>query len=181
MLKIVQESENIKLDKDKEYVNYIEEHLSNVQKAFNELCDKDIPEIQEYLNELHQKVKDHDNSKYSDEEFDAYRKNFYPINNEEKESNKDDFDKAWEHHYRNNDHHWQYWTDDDTNLKPFSEQNEREIRLAYLEMIIDWTAMGYKFGDTAYQYYKEHENEIKLYPQLKDWIINIMEELNGND
>lgn len=41
--------------------------------------------------------------------------------------------------------------------------------------------MGYKFGDTAYQYYKEHENEIKLYPQLKDWIINIMKELDNND
>lgn len=142
MLKIVKESGNIKLDKDREYANYIEEHLNNVQKAFNELCNKEIPEIQEYLNELHQKIKNHDNSKYSDEEFDAYRKNFYPINDEEKEENKANFDKAWEHHYRNNDHHWQYWTDDDKNLKPFNEQNEREVRLAYLEMICDWTRNG---------------------------------------
>ena len=27
----------------------------------------------------------------------------------EKENNKEDFDKAWEHPYMNNPHHWDYW------------------------------------------------------------------------
>ena len=151
MLKIINESNN-ELEKIRQYEDYIEEHCNNVKKAFEELINKDIPETREYLNELHKKIQNHDNSKYSNEEFDAYRKNFYPINEQEKEDNKEAFDKAWEHHYRNNNHHPEYWLDDQGNLKPFSEQNEREVRLAYLEWVCDLQAMGYKFNDTAYKY-----------------------------
>lgn len=175
MIKI--ENENSEIEKKrKEYSDYIDEHVLNVRKAFEELVDSEIPEIMEYLNELQSKINVHDKSKWSEEEFEPYRKNFFPINNEEKENNKSDFDKAWEHHYTNNDHHWQYWLDlDEETLKPFEE---RKVKLAYLEMIADWTGMGYKFGDTAYEYYSAHKDEIRLYPQLEDWVVNIMKQLD---
>lgn len=181
MLKV--ESENdIKSNKIQEYEDYIEEHISNVKKAFEELVNKDIPETREYLNELQQKVNKHDVSKYSDEEFDAYRKNFYPVDDKEKEDNKEEFEKAWKHHYEHNNHHWQHWLDEETgNLISLQEFNLKEVKLAYLEMILDWQAMGYKFGDTAYEYYNNHKDEIKLYPELKSWIINIMKQLDKEE
>lgn len=141
MLKITEDSNNIELEKIKQYEEYVEEHYNNVKKAFEELINKEIPETMEYLNDLYKKVQEHDNSKWSEEEFNAYRKNFYPINEQEKEDNKEEFEKAWKHHYENNDHHWEHWLDDQGSLESLIEVGERNVRLAYLEMVCDWTAM----------------------------------------
>lgn len=142
------------------YKKYIKEHRDNVFKAFLEM--QKCPLIYQYCDEkLIEKLKSriliHDMSKYSKEEFDAYRKNFFPINNSEKENNKENFEKAWQHHWQNNPHHWQYRQ----NKKDFSKENDEDI-LNVLENICDWLAMGYKFNDRPYQYYEKNKEKILL-------------------
>ena len=48
-------------------------------------------------------------------------------------------------------------------------------------MVIDWTAMGYKFGDTAYSYYEEHKNEIKISEKHREILVEILEKINEYD
>ena len=169
---------NIKIKKqEKNYKKYIKEHQGNVRKAFEEI--KENPIIYqrysgEILDALWGRVLIHDESKYSDEEFIPYRKNFYPINAEEKEENKLDFDKAWEHHWKNNSHHWQYRK----NKTSFDKNNKEEV-LDVLENILDWIAMGYKFNDRPYQYYENNKNNITLCEDerkyLEDLIYNVID------
>ncbi len=170
--------DNMKIKKQtKNYKKYIKEHQENVRKAFEEI--KENPVIYqrysgEILDALWGRVLIHDKSKYSEEEFVPYRKNFYPINAEEKEENKPDFDKAWEHHWKNNSHHWQYRK----NKTSFDKNNKEEV-LDVLENILDWIAMGYKFNDRPYQYYENNKNNITLCEDerkyLEDLIYNVID------
>ena len=162
---------------EKNYKNYIKEHQENVRKAFEEI--KENPVIYqrysgEILDALWGRVLIHDKSKYSEEEFVPYRKNFYPINAEEKEENKLAFEKAWEHHWKNNSHHWQYRK----NKISFDKNNKEEV-LDILENILDWIAMGYKFNDRPYQYYENNKNNITLCEDerkyLEDLIYNVID------
>ena len=146
------------------YREYIDNHRENVQKAWtimksNSEC---MDLITRYLNTnvdaaiklIDDMIKSHDLSKYKEEEFDAYRKNFYPSTPEEKESNTIAFDNAWKHHYSNNLHHWNWW---------YETGNMEHMTIPYIvEMICDWEAMGYKFGNTSKQYYDENRDKIQL-------------------
>jgi hypothetical protein len=62
------------------------------------------------------------------------------------------FDWAWQHHKDKNKHHWDYW-------------HERDLPMPskYIkQMIVDWTAMGIKFGDTPQLFYMNNYDKIKL-------------------
>lgn len=157
---------------EKKYKKYIKEHRNNVKLAFEELnsnayiyqlCGKEI------LEQLKERIEKHDLSKYSKEEFDAYRKNFFPINEGEKQTNKENFDKAWEHHWKNNSHHWQHRQDKTS----FSEDNAEEV-LDVLENVCDWLAMGYKFNDRPYQYYNNNKEQIKLCDEERKYLEHIL-------
>ena len=170
--------DNIKIKKQtKLYIKYIVEHKKNIEKAFEEMRENSLL-FQRYdddiLDALWERVLVHDESKYSEEEFIPYRKNFFPINAEEKENNKLDFDKAWEHHWKNNSHHWQYRK----NKTSFNKDNKEEV-LDVLENVLDWMAMGYKFNDRPYQYYENNKNNIILCDDerkyLEDLIYNIID------
>ena len=170
--------DNIKIKKQtKLYIKYIIEHKKNIEKAFEEMRENSLI-FQRYdddiLDALWERVLVHDESKYSEEEFIPYRKNFFPINAEEKENNKLDFDKAWEHHWKNNSHHWQYRK----NKTSFNKDNKEEV-LDVLENVLDWMAMGYKFNDRPYQYYENNKNNIILCDDerkyLEDLIYNIID------
>lgn len=146
---------------EKIYREYIDNHRQNVQKAWvnmksnSECMDLIIKNLNENIISLIDFMIDaHDLSKYQKDEFDAYRKQFYPVTPEEKELNKDAFDKAWKHHYYNNLHHWDWW---------YETGNMDNMSLQYVvEMICDWEAMGYKFGNTSKQWYEKNKDEIHL-------------------
>lgn len=108
----------------------------------------------------------HDLSKFSPKEFFAYANWFhsrcgvkYKLGQNLCEYDdsthidlKRDFEKAWQHHKDHNKHHWNYW-------------NERQCDMPnrYVnQMIIDWKAMGRKFGDTAQEFYLKNFDNIKL-------------------
>lgn len=103
------------LQKTSEYMDYISEHKKNIQKAWDEIRNATIgisllqrPAI---LDEMSWRIKNHDDSKFSEEEFVPYRQHFYPVDGEDVDPAA--FDRAWRTHYRRNDHHWQYWVDED--------------------------------------------------------------------
>lgn len=105
----------------------------------------------------------HDLSKFSPSEFFPYARKFYGNyppkallkdigykNIKTKESIEEEFQKAWEHHYKNNPHHWNYWIGKDMDCKDIDK------------MICDWKAMGRKFGDTAQEFYLKNYKKMDL-------------------
>lgn len=139
-----------------EYKKYVDTHISNVQKCFGfygkALCEK----LKIDYSRLADVVRDHDQSKYSEEEFEGYRSWFYPTDDEEKEKNteggylKSRFDAAWLHHLRNNSHHPEFWIN--MNGETGYECNTMD-NYSIAEMMLDWAGMGITKGDTAYEYF----------------------------
>ena len=146
------------MKKYKEYFKYILEHKKNV---FIE-CWKEGLYIHAFT---------HDLSKFSPKEFKAYAEYFYGewgVKTEKQYSDKEvytnglsclsrsylkcksDFDDAWEHHYKNNKHHWNYWIGQD--------MPEKYIK----QMMCDWKGMSRKFGDTAQEFYLKNYKRMNL-------------------
>lgn len=154
-----------KIQKFREYLDYVERHYNNVQKAWkliNDNCKNGFRFISDdYVwHTIDQNVKNHDLSKLSKEEFTQYRQFFYPTKDEVKD--KEQFLSAWENHKKENAHHWQNWTVNYAN-HPYAD-------IFLVENIVDWVAMGFEFGDTARDYYENNKEEIKL----PEWAIKDM-------
>ena len=154
------------INQTRKYLDYIEEHILNVQKAWKEIqtkCkDMNIVYDDFYYNWIGDEVFNHDLSKLSEHEFVQYRKAFYSTEKEKKY----DASVAWEHHKANNVHHWENWTNSSMHIP-----NEWSVHCTH--MVIDWMAMGYKYGDTARQYYEQNKEEIKLPDYAVDFIYEI--------
>ena len=151
------------LAKTREYLDYVERHYNNVQKAWKELNEKCKGHGFNWLyddviwHEINENIKIHDASKLSRYEFVNYRQFFYPTKDEVKD--KELMDYGWQHHVEQNPHHWQNWTIHHPNS------------IVYLiENICDWMAMGYEFGDTAKEYYENNKSKI----DLPKWAIDEM-------
>lgn len=151
------------IEATRKYLNYIEEHLENVRLAFDELsraCDGMWWVGDDCCwHGMRQDVIDHDLSKFTVQEFVQYRDFFYPVCEKDKESCG--MDAAWEHHKRMNHHHHETVT-------TYEDM---------VHMVIDWTAMGYKFGDTAQSFYEKNAEKIKLPENLKRDMFEIFERL----
>ena len=163
------------INKTREYLNYLEEHILYVQKAWADIQVKcrDMRFVYDdfVYNWIGMEVQQHDISKLGPEELVQYRRQFYPLSDREKGAG---FDAAWEHHKRFNPHHWENWTKE-TYTDPF----EWEVHCVH--MVIDWTAMGYKFGDTAKEYYEKNKHKIDLPDYAEDFIYEIFKRLEGDD
>lgn len=168
-----------KINKFREYLDYVERHYNNVQKAWKLINDKCKGKGFRFLYDdfcwhtINEDVINHDLSKLSAEEFTQYRQWFFPTDQEEKEIEQDDtikssrktaWEEAWEHHKKNNLHHWQTWT----------KQSDHTYADVFLVMmLVDWIAMGFEFGDTAKEYYEKNKDKI----ELPDWAIKVMYEI----
>lgn len=154
-----------KIKKTREYLDYIERHYNNVQKAWkliNDNCKNGFRFISDDFvwHSIDVAVKNHDLSKLSKEEFTQYRQYFFPTESEEKD--KDQFKSAWENHKRENPHHWQNWT--------VKHKDHMYADIFLVENIVDWVAMGFEFNDTALSYYEKNKDEINL----PEWAIELM-------
>lgn len=165
------------LEKTSEYMDYIEQHVKNVIAAWEELKEAlvgvSLIQRPEILDEMDWRVRRHDASKMSEEEFLPYRQHFYPIEGEISDEAR--FDGAWRCHYSRNDHHWQYWVDSNGNFISYGSVDTKLC--AYLEMICDWQAMGYIFGDSAPEYYKNHKDKIKIDPNWLPFVEEVLDSL----
>ncbi len=146
------------MDKNK-YLNYINEHINNINQVLEDITPYLIDEY--YINKNdYIKIVDlicsHDKSKFSDEEFYGYCQYFNATKEDEEDEIK--FKKSWNHHQKNNPHHWEYWLlYEDGNIEVL------EMDFIYIfEMLCDWTAMSYKFEDIPGDFYKKNKEEIIL-------------------
>lgn len=144
----------------KAYTNYIVEHCDYVAKAYNFLVEHKI--VKDAF--IH-RIKNHDLSKWSDEEYKAYDKYFY--GKEKTQEVKDNFNYAWLHHIHQNPHHWQHWVliNDDN-----SESHALEMPEEYVvEMFCDHAAFSFKAGKLTEieDWYKAHKATMMLHKNTK--------------
>lgn len=138
--------------KVKEYEDYINEHISNVKVAYMQYGDKLCKALNISPIVLLRNVNAHDKSKWSEEEFDAYRQYFHPCSDET--PNKEWFNMGWVHHQNNNPHHPEYWIDRSDDGKILTMP---PVYIA--EMLLDWQAMKIKFGGNNYDYYMQNRDK----------------------
>ena len=118
-------------DYQKEYREYVLAHKDRV-KQFADWLKTECPEALEGvdLEAFDEVIEEHDESKFSEEEFEAYAQRWF--GNKEKTF---EYEQAWEHHYMNNEHHPEYW-------------NREDMPLIYiLEMICDWGSFSIEKKD----------------------------------
>lgn len=160
-------------EKTRAYKEYIEEHIVNVQKSFiryfipllsmNNLSSKIADEtLKNAIAKAKENIRTHDASKYSEEEFESYRYRFFPTDAEKNDPNyaercKNLFKIAWKHHYRNNKHHANYWTDD--NLQPIADMPIEYI----IEMVSDWLGMSITKRTPTMEWYENDAQKEKSY------------------
>ena len=181
-----------RLEKEQEYLDYINEHIGNVRKAYNMYM---VPllnmnnisplvsdeELKTAIRNLEPLLDTHDASKFSDAEFDGYRCKWHPTKAEEAKMKEDDefaklirarYDVCWEHHYTVNQHHPLHWVDTETKIS-------KDMSLdAIVEMLCDWESMSLKFGTSTVEWYENKASDEKaaLSPKTKE----ITEELLYN-
>ncbi len=162
------------IKKTREYLDYLEEHLSNVQKAFQEVSDKctDMDWVKNDMvwHDVRSDVQNHDLSKFSTEEFTQYRNSFFPMENEVKDITG--FEMAWDNHKQKNHHHWET-IEEGIDI----EKDPNLVELNIVHMIMDWTAMSYKFGDSAQQYYEENKKTVKIHSRWHPFMYEIFNRL----
>lgn len=140
------------------YSNYVDTHISNVMKADKEYRSLLYPYMLQrlgkteeqdrkcpYFHNIELTLKNHDETKFSDEEFRPYAAKFFPtrrdINN--KETVDKNFELAWKHHYENNPHHPEFWID---------KGGVMTTRFFY-EMILDWIAVSMYYKSSVNDWY----------------------------
>lgn len=166
------------ISKTSEYRNYIFEHIENVKKAFYKYGELLCNELNLDFIEMENQIAEHDDSKWSDEEFDLYRKKFFPVDGET--ISDYEYNVAWLHHIHNNPHHPEYWVfyDIDNNKVSVYDMPDNYI----FEMLLDWIAMGMKFNDPCYEYYRRKGKE-KLFKQSTrskvEYLLNKIKEFDN--
>lgn len=159
-----------KIAKFREYLNYLERHYDNVQMAWKLINDRCQRKGFRFMSDdfvwgsIDEAIKMHDESKLSMQEFTQYRNYFFTAEGEEKD--KLSFDLAWDHHLDQNEHHWQNWTQRQENGMMYAD-------IFLVQMVCDWVAMGFEFGDTAKDYYEKNKERINL----PDWAIRLIYEI----
>ena len=175
--------------KEQEYLDYINEHISLVKKAyvmyFAPLIGINI--ISEYfsnndfqlaLSSSLEKIATHDASKFSDSEFDGYRAKYHPTDKEIHANQtyidmvNENYELAWVHHYTTNDHHPKHWVD------PKTGEIADMTLPAIIEMICDWEAMSMKFDTNTMEWYENKAKDEKS--AMSTNTKNIVEEILYN-
>ncbi|MCM1215902.1 MAG: DUF5662 family protein [Lachnospiraceae bacterium] len=178
-------------------LNYIKEHIANVQKAYYEyfynkpryIDGIGEDEFRSYINSIKDAIENHDVSKFEDIEFYAYRREYNPTEFERKQMENDpdfkalideEYDKAWKHHFMNNDHHPKFWKVIDGE---FSENNPpKDMTLgAIIHMICDWEAMSMYYGSDTLDWYKNKAKEEKndMSEKTRDIVEQLLEQIHG--
>lgn len=144
-------------ERRKEYKNYIEEHINNVQLVWEHLkplCTGWFDSDTSHLISIDKLVETHDKSKFSEKEFFGYQQWFFPAEGQVK--NKDYFYAAWNHHQKFNKHHWEYWV--------MADGTPLEMDIIYcIEMLCDWGAMSLKFNDTPSDFFNNNKSNMRLH------------------
>ena len=152
----------------KEYTDYVVAHKKRVTE-FADWLKENCPEVFDGvdLEAFDDIIKEHDESKYSEEEFEPYAQHFYGD-----KKNDFEFGEAWKHHWLNNEHHPEFWLGEDM---PY---------IYILEMICDWGSFGVASGNlrelSDFYYNKAKNDEEKnLSDNTKIIIEEILDKINS--
>jgi hypothetical protein len=169
-----------KIKQFRKYLDYLEEHLNNVEKAyefFTIWCAEGY--TKEEIDWLEGDVRDHDLSKFDAEEFQAYRMKFFPTEEEKNYCEdvqnivEENFREAWFHHYSNNAHHPEYW-------KKKGEKGHRFWKMMVVHMAIDLTAMSLKFGGKPSEYYANNKGRFEIPEDGETILLNTLHTFEAN-
>lgn len=154
-----------------EYNDYLNDHISNVIKGFEWLYDN-LPEIFKDVSEniMVSQINAHDDSKWSEEEYEAYDNYFY--GNKTKEVEKA-FDLAWLYHQHNNPHHWQHWLlQEDNGSKKALEMPKEYV----IEMVADWWSFSWKKEKLTeiFDWYANNKKKMILHPNTLEFVERIL-------
>ena len=179
------------------YKEYIDQHIARVNSCYHDIFfvnedsiivkDIDISELDYYGKNINKDFFDmsiigikndiinHDESKYDEKEFRAYRRYFQPTRREKEENedssiNEELVEEAFKHHYQHNYHHPEFWCyykrdeyiNESINNRDYTwfddKCNDTMITdpliipkmplFAILHMICDWSAMSMNFQHT---------------------------------
>ena len=151
-------------DYQKEYKDYVIKHKKNVFK-FADWLEENLPDLFENvdLDTFWDIIKEHDDSKFSEEEFEPYAQKWFGDKKKTLE-----YEEAWKHHYMNNEHHPEYWLGEDM---PY---------IYILEMLCDWGSFSIDKGNfhELINYYYEQAKDDKE-KNLSDATKEIIEEILG--
>ena len=118
-------------DYQKEYKDYVIAHKARVME-FADWLEDNCPEVFEEVDVdvFWDLIEEHDNSKFSEEEFEPYAQRWFGDKQKTPE-----YEDAWVHHYMNNEHHPEFWLGEDM---PY---------IYILEMICDWGSFSIASGN----------------------------------
>lgn len=161
-----------------EYDTYLRNHRENVAKGFRWMQTY-IPEVLKTENPIdleNQICHDHDRSKNTVAEYEAYDAYFYGKN--KSYAVVQEFKRAWLHHIHRNPHHWQYWVliNDD----PGEGMVILDMDYCYIiEMICDWMSFSWKKGDLTeiFKWYDEHKAYMKLSDKTRKTVEDILDKI----
>ena len=161
------------------YLEYVNNHISNVKKAFHNLFLSKLKllhttsitneEFVKAVYEAKDAVNFHDNSKLDEIEFHGYRRKYNPTKYELDLTNNDPtyaeevnarYDEAWEHHFTVNDHHPKHWKIEDGKFDPNNQPQDMPLS-AIIHMICDWQAMSYHYKNDMFEWYEKEADEEK--------------------
>ncbi len=171
------------IKKTREYLDYLEQHVLNNQKAWkmiNQACSDEKFVCDDFMyHTITSLIDEHDLSKLSEQEFVQYRRHFYPVKEDEGDYIPDvqgnSYDIAWGDHLHVNLHHWEKWT-----TTKFGHPYASEIYCVC--MLCDWLAMGMFFSGDDYikntrDYYTKNKDIMRL-PEWADQLIeNVLSQL----
>ena len=118
-------------DYQREYRDYVITHKERVEE-FSKWLLENCPEVFEGVDVevFKDLIKEHDESKYTEEEFEPYAQKWFGDGKKTFE-----YEEAWKHHWMNNEHHPEYWLGEDM---PY---------IYILEMICDWGSFSIASGN----------------------------------
>lgn len=147
---------------------YIEEHKARVSK-FADWLEENLPELFDDIDLalFNEMIAEHDDSKFSEEEFEPYAQKWFGDGKKTFEYNE-----AWKHHWTHNEHHPEFWLGEDM---PY---------IYILEMICDWGSFSIASGDfnelIDFYYNKAKDDEEKnLSDNTKIIIEEILEKIKA--
>ena len=155
-------------DYQEKYRTQVEEHKERVKQVADWLT-KNLPELFEDcdLDAFYDVIKEHDESKFSEEEFEAYAQRWCGDGKKTPA-----FDEAWKHHYMNNEHHPEFWLGEDMPL------------IYILEMLCDWGSFSIENKNlrelSKFYYDKARDDADKMLSDAtKEIIEDILDKINS--
>lgn len=161
-----------------EYDRYLEQHKANVIKGYEWILDN-LPVLNNPVTEMginmFDQLANHDASKYTPEEYDAYDRYFYGNRSYQVVQ---EFNYAWLNHIHNNPHHWQYYVL--VHDEPGEGITALDMPYNYiLEMLCDWWTFSWKEGNLTeiFKWYDEHKDYMKLSIKTRKTVEDILEKI----